>query len=85
MSARSYIKRNGSVIAVEVDSNVTIDDVQQELRRVYGAAYRLGRWSRRGQRWRAEVVLDDEKPNDYEVLGVLTDIHRAAAGWWVNP
>jgi hypothetical protein len=71
--SRDYLKCRGQVVAVEVDPSVEIADVERELRRVYGAAYRLGRWSRRGKRWRAEVVRDDEKTNNFGIIGLLDE------------
>lgn len=56
MSCRSYTNVNGVPVAVEVEPSVDIADVERELRRVYGSAYRLARLSRRGRRWQAEII-----------------------------
>jgi hypothetical protein len=77
MTCRSYIKQAGQVVAVEVEGTPDTVAVESELRRVYGQSLRLGRWSRRGKRRRAEV-MNDQKLNDIHIQGAAPVIGTMA-------
>lgn len=84
MTSRSYLLKNGVPVEVETDPDVTVAQIQQEVRRLYGP-FHVARWGRRGRRWRASIVRDDEKPSNFGVLGVSPETSRVGRGWWVAP
>jgi hypothetical protein len=77
MTARHYITDHGVPVFVEVSTDADRVEVERELRRVYGASFRLGRFVRRGKRQRANV----EKVNDYEAVTRRVTEERRADGW----
>jgi len=74
MTARHYITDHGVPVFVEVSTDADRVEVERELRRIYGASYRLGRFVRRGKRQRASV----EKINDVHIQGATPGIGALA-------
>lgn len=79
MTCRSYTLRNGTPIEVETDPNVTIEQVQTEVCKLYGPAFQVCRWGRRGNRWRAAVVRKDEQ---YPRYHATRESGMSAGGWF---
>ncbi len=76
MTSRSYILGANRVpVAVEVDGKPDDAVIADELRRLYGASLRLGRWAHRGRRRRAEVVRGGNGSRCASYAG---------PGWWVS-
>ena len=79
MSTRSYVLEHGTPVSVEVTPDTSIAQVEAEVQRLYGPAFHVRRWGRRGNRWRGEVFRGNL--NDSDIIRAARKA-KVGRGWF---